>query len=432
VRGKVAFGVDVYDPANGGGTKLGVHRIVTRVDGESVFEMIHDRIGYVHAGDGGVAYHPYYLDKGRFLMQWPWPGVATELYGGKSIGGEISAGDSKREVVIEARDFFDNPARVRIAIVPGKNMPEQVNLGSSSGRGTVLYDVVGDWLLITVRFSEAEALMPILLESGKPSGSAHFDRVSSTLFRARYRPGAGTVRVGLGVDHPRAGLDATSGMVLEHEFFIVNEQGSAVRGEIGAVGLDIPAESVYGRLFVTAGTAVGVVAEELTPIGPAYRIWPESAPLRNGITVSLPWPESGDRGEGLGVYRKRGRSWRWVPATRGGDSIRFETSKLGTFQLMVDTTPPAVKFRAPSRSGAVRSRTPEIKIFIDDKGSGISGWSAGYNGEWLLMVYDPEQDLLTWERDVSLASGSGELLVRVTDNAGNETVRSMQLTVPRE
>ncbi|MFP6616288.1 MAG: hypothetical protein VCB26_07785, partial [Candidatus Hydrogenedentota bacterium] len=398
--------------------------------GESVFEMIHDRIGYAHAGDGAVAYHPYYLDKGRFLMQWPWPGVATELYGGKSIGGEVSGGDSKQEVVIEARDFFDNPARVRITIVPGKKMPEQVNLGSSSGRGTVLYDSVGDWLLITVRFPGAEGQFPILLESGKRSVSTQFDRVSASTFRARYRPDRNEELVGLSVDHPRAGLDAASEMVLEHRFLVADAQGGEVRAEIGGVELEIASESVYGRLFATVGTAIGTTATELTPVGPAYRIWPEQAPFRDAITIGLPWPESESSNEGIGVYRKVGKSWRWVAATQGESSIRFETSKLGTFQLMMDSTQPEVRFRSPGRSGAVNSSTPEIKVLMDDKGSGISQWRATYDGEWLLMAYDPEQHLLIWERDIPLSAGTGELVVRVSDSAGNETVKSMRLTVP--
>ena len=46
------------------------------------------------------------------------------------------------------------------------------------------------------------------------------------------------------------------------------------------------------------------------------------------------------------------------------------------------------------------------------------------------MAYDPEQHLLIWERDIPLSAGTGELVVRVSDSAGNETVKSMRLTVP--
>ena len=169
VRGSVALGIDVYDPANGGASKLGVHRIVTRVDGELVFEMVHDEIGYDHAGDGVVAYHPYFRNRGKFLMQWAWPGVATELYRSEGGDGKILVEDEPRSVVVEATDFFDRSVRATILLESDVDASVTTVGDTSSGVGRVFYDSVGDWLVITVAFSDAEDTIPVLLESGSPS-----------------------------------------------------------------------------------------------------------------------------------------------------------------------------------------------------------------------------------------------------------------------
>ena len=430
VAGSVAFGVDLYDPANGGASKLGVHRIETRVDDESIFEMLHDRIGYVHARDGAVAYHPYYIDKGKFLMQWPWPGIKTELYGGRKSGGEISVQESPRNVEILANDFFGNSGSVEINLRPSGVETVADFRGVESASGQVFYDVVGNWLVVTVEFDSAEGTAPVLLGAGGRPVDAAFSRVSDRKFRARYRGESSRSIVRLSVQHPRAGQDAELGLPLEHSFLVAREDAKSVHSTLGDIELNIDSEDVYGTLFVTTGIEESESAGTLEPKGPGYRIWPERAPLRSAIDVRVPLPDGdGLNRSRLGVYRKGIRSWQRIPATINATSISFETRKLGLFQLMEDGTRPEVSFRKERWQRSTGSRTPEIRVVVRDAGSGIASWRCRYEGKWLLMAYDPEQDLLIWERDVPLPIGEGTLTISVTDEAGNEAVQEILLTV---
>jgi len=77
----------------------------------------------------------------------------------------------------------------------------------------------------------------------------------------------------------------------------------------------------------------------------------------------------------------------------------------------------------------ITSHRPELKATIPDGGSGIDAFTATWNGQWLLMEYDPEQDLLRWERDEDLPSGAGALTMAVTDRAGNVSERRLELTI---
>lgn len=427
VKGSVAVGIDTFDPANQGASKLGVHRIETLAGDERIYELKHDRISYLHTRDGAVAYHPYYLQNGRYLMQWPWPGVATEMYSDSKLGGVIEVDTEPTSVLVRAFDFFENSSEMVLTLGVADTNVVVPGIDAVLGAGKVLYDVIGEWLLISVQFSAPEGIAPKLLEFGIESGVG-FDRVNATTFRARYQSPSGVTVVGLSIDHPRAGLDSGTGLPIEYRFVVGNTEAGRVRETQGGLDLDIPSDAVYGRLYITVGSATASASGELQPVGLRYRIWPEQAPLRDDIHVTVPL-EAGTSTVGLGAYRRVGSTWRWMPSEVSGEVVQFGTRKLGTFQLMSDTTPPSLQAQPSSPSGTVRNFRPTIEFHVEDRGSGIADWTATYRDEWLLMAYDPELNLLSWEKDVALTEGDGKLVVEVTDNAGNVSTREFEFTI---
>jgi hypothetical protein len=428
VRGSVALGVDVYDPANKGASKLGVYRITTTADDESIFNMTHERVSYAHSGDGVVAYHPLYRNKGHFLMQWPWPGIKTEMYSTSSGSGVITVGETARSVRVEAVDFFDHDSTLTLELESDssteKNIPAPDTV--DSGTGSVFYNAVGDWLVVSVQFSTPESIVPLLLESGVPSTTVPFTRVNAHTFRARYTPSHDGNTTGISIDHPRAGRDAQSQLPLEHTFLMPYQGG--INTTLGAVSLSIEAQDVYSPLFITGGLAPAESKGELHALGSAYVLWPEQAPFRSVIEVTFPLPE--DAPANVAVFRKKGKDWKWVESKKRDGVLVIETQKLGTYQLMQDTQGPTIAFKHPAQSGIVSSNTPRIQIRIEDTGSTIKRWAAHFNHEWLLMAYDPEEDELVWEGDKALPSGNGELVVRVEDEAGNVSTKQLTLTIP--
>ncbi|MFP6581066.1 MAG: M23 family metallopeptidase [Candidatus Hydrogenedentota bacterium] len=428
VKGSIAVGVDVYDSANGGASKLGVHAIETSVGERSVFSMVHDRIGYAHSGDGTVAYHPFFRSRGKFLMQRQWPGVQTELYKTASANGIVPIDEGDQTLQIEAADFYGNDSVLRVPLVHDARRVRAPVQSSDSGSGTVMMDSVGQWLLVTAAFSSAESVLPILLEFGVPSETAIFRRVNDTTFRAAYVPESGVTEIGLSVDHPRAGWDGESDRLIEHRFWIPETGGRAV---LGGVALDASNSESYGRVFLTVGTSPTGSASGLTPIGSGFRIWPTEAPFKKPLEITLPWPKSTNpEGSGFGVYRKQGKKWSWIDAKATAEGMRFATKHLGQFQIMADTTAPSLRFRRPASGARVSSTRPDISLSVIERGSGIARWTAEYAGEWMLMAYDPEQNLLFWERDESLPSGPGEFSITVWDEAGNRQQATRSIVVP--
>jgi hypothetical protein len=428
VNGQVAFGIDVYDPANGGGSKLGVHSVETSVDGMPVFRMEHERIGYSHSDDGTVAYHPFYRSQGKFLMQWKWPGMKTQMYREADGDGAVHVASGRRSAVIQVEDFYNNQSKLSIPLVYEEAGSVAAPAAGDTGTGRVLMDAVGEWLVLTVVFTGAETETPILLDSGEVSEGVTFNRISDRVFRARYVPIDDANEVGLSIEHPRAGRDGETGALIEHRFWIAKPGSRATLGGVQFHGRD--SES-YGRVMVTAGVASAGSARDLVPLGSGFEIWPAQAPFKQGIEITLPWPANhAPDNSGYGVYQKFGEKWSWVDSEATDSGLRFRTTHLGRFQIMQDITAPSLRFRWPPGNQRLKDNIPAIELAVLDRGSGIAGWSAKYNGEWLLVAYDPEQNLLYWERDRPLPSGTGELTVTAWDEAGNRETVTRTIVVP--
>jgi hypothetical protein len=93
--------------------------------------------------------------------------------------------------------------------------------------------------------------------------------------------------------------------------------------------------------------------------------------------------------------------------------INFSTRSLGFFTILKDTLPPQVRPVQVSRKKA--------SFTIRDELSGIKKYEARINGNWLLMHYDPKQNLIWSENLEPNIPLEGELLLQVEDNTGNIT-----------
>ena len=90
VTGQVGFGVDVIDTGDNGGGKLGVRTTRVVQDDVEQFRLQIDQFSYDHIRGGAVAYHPYLMNEGRFLLQWRWPGNKAEIFPAPEQDGWLS------------------------------------------------------------------------------------------------------------------------------------------------------------------------------------------------------------------------------------------------------------------------------------------------------------------------------------------------------
>jgi len=121
-----------------------------------------------------------------------------------------------------------------------------------------------------------------------------------------------------------------------------------------------------------------------------------------------------------------------LKTTQRGNALTARTDHLGDFQIVQDDEAPREQGFTPSGSAPVKSSRPRIHASVSDAGSDIAAWELRCDGRWLLSSYDPEAELINWERDEDLPPGTHEITVTLTDGAGNTVTTKHKITVSRK
>jgi hypothetical protein len=110
----------------------------------------------------------------------------------------------------------------------------------------------------------------------------------------------------------------------------------------------------------------------------------------------------------------------WVSegGTFSDGHVITETRTFGLYSVMVDTIAPEIR-PANISSRTNISKQNDIRIRISDKLSGIKTYRATMNGQWILMDWDPKNDLLVYEIDERTTAGENRFKLIVEDNTGN-------------
>ena len=166
-------------------------------------------------------------------------------------------------------------------------------------------------------------------------------------------------------------------------------------------------------------------------VGGAIELQPVSPPLARPVPVMLAPPADLSR-DRLGVYRRDrdGESWEWADAEwdSAARSFRVNTSRLGQFAMIRDTTPPVVRVVTPvprPRKGGAYS-TWRLAAVARDAASGIAGRQSGFtvDDRKVPTEWDAEEKVLRWRPRTPPAPGTHRYRLEVRDRVGNLTVRS--------
>jgi len=413
-RGPIGFGVELVDPANNGASKLGVRSLTTVIADAEQFQMTRDRLSYDTLNNGLVAYHPYLYDRGRYLLQWRWPGNRSEAFAYRGGDGRITVPPEPTTVRLTTSDFHDNAATVAFELSMGVDDVATEGVGESSGSGSFDLECYGEFLVMTATFSLPEHLAPSLSVEG---GTGSFFRVNNKIFRAAIEPDNKAQVLTINTGHPRAESYSTS----VHVF----RRGQSTRTiALPKAHLTVAAKSPYGTLFIRSREHGKLPSHKgLDLVTSPIEIWPNNAPIDENITLSLAIPEGETRQRQLHIYRAGRKSWSRMSSTRTGSGYKTNSRTLGTFAVFADETPPAV---GPGKITGSRPR-PRIQIPVRDAGSGIDHYEMTAGDQWLLTAYDPERNILEWERDHDFPQNATSVAVRITDAAGNTAATNYQL-----
>jgi len=415
--GRIGFGLDVFDPANEGTSKLGIYKLRTVVGDTEIFKIQMDRFSYAHRDNEIVSYYPFPLDKGCFLLQWRWPGNVCDIFQQTKSDGWYAVPNEPVKVRLETEDFQGNQAVLTVPVKPDAAAAVAQPAKGGSGKGRVAVSFVGTWLVVMAKFSAAEPVTPALSVEGATPDSRVFRRVNDTTFRAAVIPAAQARELILRATHDR--------MAPFEQRLHVFHRGDPDRTiTVDGFSVTVKTNSPYGTLFLRAFDARETSPPPLPMRGAGLRLWPAIMPIDDPIEISLPMPGNIAAGPRLGVYRDTGSSWAFEipPDARG--RFTCSTRRLGVFAILDDDKPPVItNVRVETAPGG----RPSIRATVSDVGSGIARADITCNGRWLLTAYDPEHDLIYWERDEDLPAGPNELTFTASDKAGNTTTVTRKL-----
>jgi hypothetical protein len=137
-------------------------------------------------------------------------------------------------------------------------------------------------------------------------------------------------------------------------------------------------------------------------------------PLNRSINISLRPSSTYSTDKNVGVYRIVGRGFSYEGGKWVNGNMNFTTREFGRFMILRDTVPPSIRF--------IYANGQAVRFKIQDDRSGIATYEATVNGKWLLLNYDAKSDAIQSERQSKEDILKGDLVLTVTDNAGNKKV----------
>lgn len=147
-----------------------------------------------------------------------------------------------------------------------------------------------------------------------------------------------------------------------------------------------------------------------------YQIGDKRIPLKQSVQVTLKPAAPPAMTAKTSVYRLNGKGYVYMGGTWKNNTINFTTRDWGEFVILTDSIPPVITPLQVNRN--------EIRLRIRDDLSGIKDYQATLNGQWLLLNYDEKTRTLQAEPLIPRSPLKGQLIVTVTDYAGNEQVFS--------
>ena len=145
-----------------------------------------------------------------------------------------------------------------------------------------------------------------------------------------------------------------------------------------------------------------------------FQIGDRLIPLKQSVEITLKPGSLPAIPDKTAVYRINGKGFVYMGGTWKNNTITFTTRDWGEFVILTDSIAPVITPLQINRN--------EIRLRIRDDLSGIKDYQATLNGHWLLLNYDEKTRTLQAEPLIPRSSLKGELIVTVTDNAGNEQI----------
>lgn len=390
-----------YDRVDNARYKCGINYIEVFVDSVKIFSQkieelnllesrsIYTFIDYKTLRNQGNRFYKLYIDDGNKL----------DFYNGSPGTGQIKINPDKiSNVLIVMKDIYGNTSQATLRLKPSTPV-KQVTL-LESAKVPVAYDIQENTLAITTQACPGTKPVAWFGGTAQEIEATYFSKGKSVYLFDLRKVIPDSVNV--------------CGQSLTPNIKAVVPAGTQYKYYSVPLDVQFPKNALFDTLYFNAVHRVTPDSAEVFIIGNPF------VPLNRNVTITLRPVLAYSTAKNVGVYRLVGRNYSYEGGKWVNGSINFTTREFGYFTILTDSIPPSIRF--------IYANNQAVRFKINDDLSGIASFEATINGKWLLMNYDAKNDVIMSERKSKDELLKGDLVLTVTDNAGNK--RTLNYKIP--
>jgi len=398
--GHIGVEVLAHDRMENSRFRYGINYIDMRVNDQLVFRQNIDKINLAESRRiltlmdyktlelKGTRYNKLYIDDGNNLEYYP--GIVKK--------NGILVADKETPVQIELKDFDENVSKVKFTLKPSNPVEQTPLLGIMTKPHETEYHE--NMLKLSVKLCTPEKHEIEIWKNGNSTSvSPSYMGKNQSVYLIDLR------------QHLPDSISTCQG-VIDYSFQdrIPSETDYNYYSDIADI--DFPNHALYDTTFLA-------ISYDTLNGQESFSIGSRLVPLHQPVFITLKPHFDYLNARNLGVYRKEGNGYSYLPAEWKNNRVTFSTRAYGEFVVLKDTIPPAVTVISVNQTSA--------RFRIRDNLSGISYFEANINGEWLLMVYDYKTGYLKSEKLDRSKPMKGDFELKVVDYAGNEKIYKQKI-----
>ncbi|SFG30290.1 Peptidase family M23 [Pontibacter chinhatensis] len=394
-HGLVGLELQTIDRLDGATNKNGTQEVTLFVNGEQVYTHYIDRVPFELSRQVSqhINYNQYRKRGSTFQKAFVDHGNDLPLYQTNDQDGRLRVQpDQVYQVKLVARDSYNNASTLSFVLKGQKPTFTQTKSATVKKPAISGYEIIGNVLKISAADTSSTPQNIELFVGGQELmlvPSYVRNSVSVSLY---------DLRAGLPDSMRFCGLKTSFGL----EQMVPPAQDFQHRNDYLQLSFD--KQSLYDTLYLQTSLENGV-----------YTIGDYFTPLHKAIKVTLKADTTGlDKSKAAVYFLGTGRGRGYTGGKWEGNTITFTTRNMGKFKVLQDTKAPTIRLLSKSSKG--------ISFKISDDLSGLNSYNAWVNGQWLLMKYEHKQATIWSEKLDKNVPLSGEVVLKVKDNAGNEAV----------
>lgn len=402
VHGEVGIEVLGYDRANGTNNKNGISIFETFVDDELLFYQDIAKFSFAESR-GILVFHnyPVYRQSGkRFYKLYVDEGNTLPFYERSPGKGRLVFKDSSsHQITINAWDIYKNKSSIEFQLI---SRPPVSRLQSSKKeKESNSSEILKNTLKITAAIKEG-------------AGNKAFFHANRMVFDEN--PAYINNTHGVYLWDLKRGLPDS--VKIENQTWKFSYEAMVPAGKAFSlynhyVNVYFPKRALYDTLYLQTSywqdgdQEIFAVSEDIYPLRQSVSITLKPSLAYQNLPKTHVYSVSG-----AGYYSFEGGEWQ-------NSKIKFNTRNFGQFTILQDTIAPTIK--------PIIVNKDELKFVIRDERSGIQSYEASIDGQWILMYYDYKTRLIWSDKLKKDVAFSGNLEVKVKDQAGNEFVYTQKL-----